>query len=113
MVVTRHNMHCGRLPPTPAHAHVIPSLSTAASKQAELTQHTVSNWPGPVMVLPAAVVFWNFPAGQLREVPLPNGSAQVPSTVTVSTSTLLVLLLSMRVSCTVLTLAPVVLTRAV
>lgn len=61
-----------------------------------LTQHTESNWPGPVMVLLAVLALYCRPGGQNMRVPLPKGLAQVPSTVAVADASLLTLLASAR-----------------
>jgi hypothetical protein len=83
-------------PDKTTYKQVICSLSTAASSPCTLTQHTVLNWPGPVIVLLAAVLLMAVPPGQLRVVPLPKGLAQVPSTVAVADALLLVTLASIR-----------------
>jgi hypothetical protein len=50
----------------------------------------------PVMVFPAAELLTVAPPVQLKAVPLPNGLAHVPSTVTGVLALLLVLLVSER-----------------
>jgi hypothetical protein len=72
----------------------------------KLTQQEDSNTEVLAMPLPSGPVKV-LVAGQLRLVPLPKGLPHVPSTLTVSVSTLLVLLPSVRLSCTELTLEPI------
>jgi hypothetical protein len=75
-----------------------------------LTQHVTSKVLVLLRFLPSGPTY-EVPAGQGSRVPFPKGLPQAPSTDTVSTSTLFVLLLSRRSSCTLLILVPGVSTR--
>lgn len=61
-----------------------------------LTQHWLLNWAAPVIVVLAAELLNTKPVEHVSVVALPNGSAQVPSIVTVLLAALFVLLVSTR-----------------